>query len=1296
MMDLGALALTIKTNALNAVNDLKSFNSEAKKTSDVINGTTSSTGKFDLSMKNVANTMSKVGKSMTMYITAPLVGLESAIIAIGSQFEATMDKVSAISGATGQELELLEEKARQMGATTQYSASQAGEALNYMAMAGWKTQEMLDGLDGVMYLAASSGESLAMTSDIVTDALTALKMEASESSHFADILATASANANTNVAMMGESFKYCAAIAGTLGYEAEDLAVALGIMANSGVKAETAGTSLRSLLTNLSAPTAQVAAAMEKYNISITDVEGNVLPLNELLLMLRDRFSGLGAEEQTALAKTLAMKTGMTGLLSIVNASQADFDQLTTAIANSEGAAQDMAETMNDNLKGQLLILKSNLQEAALELYDLQEGVLKELVEKLNETVIAFQGLDDETKQQIIAIAAVAAAIGPLLIVVSSLIKLVMSLYGALILLTSHPIALVITAVTAALAIMAVKWVENTLNVSKWNAEIVETIKLKNDLTDATDAEIKALEDERSILEEQVALYKNQSDQLEELKARQQELSDAMENGNYSVEEWDALSQECEEVTAQIADLESKMKDVKKALVDQFGSVEEAEKRLEAYGIRLENVSKATELVEKCTTSNSKALAQNALELQTASAQAVSLYEEYKRLSATEELRKENMNRLSQIQKELKDIMGESVRVYDEETHSWIVNEEELKNQIRTTDELAQSKMNMVNTFIEMGEEKTEALRKETEETLLLLQAQMDAYDASGVDYSDTERQKLQKKIQDTKDYITSLNQVLDKEADLTADLEELKEQQYEDAKSSYEEEKELGELGLREQIERLNSLKKEYGTTSERIIELNKMAQSDSLEAIELIIETEKLSINQQIQLYEQSRDAFCTTVADKRKYNQKINAAISEESQKLVKDLNRMNDEELDNAKEKLNDLYNAYKDSAYDVEDLQKNLQSIIEQQASNLVSNLDDLNDEELQNAKDKLEDILDEYKDSKYDITEIAKDLEDVKEEIYDREVEYVKSTVDEILNERKRLYQEEKDLATNARDQRLSELDAQLAEIEAQEKDKARQEKDQKYIDRINKAASEGDQEEYDQILAEYTSWLESIAVEDEKARIKAEKDAVKQNTEDLLKQLESEYNTDVENYNNYVTLEKEKAKLRKDSASSTDEELTKMAKESLNTQKEKVVEAVNSMSKTYYDELPVIQETFKGYGDALFIGITSRDEDIQNYLQGLFSGEIEQGVTLQEFNQGIMAKGEVAEEAASNAYKQPQQQVNMWSQGFSGLTNMLGQFINTASNKSDKIEVVVNVGSTEMARELYDPLQREKKRRGD
>lgn len=320
-------------------------------------------------------------------MSTALAGVAGYSIKVGSSFEAGMSKVQAVSGASNEQLQRLSDKAKEMGATTKFSATEAADAMNYMAMAGWKTEDMLNGIDGIMNLAAASGEDLATTSDIVTDALTAFGLSASDSTHFADVLAAASSNANTNVSMMGETFKYVAPVAGSLGYSAEDCAVAIGLMANSGIKASQSGTALRSMFSRLAKPSKEVKEAMEKLNISLTDSHGNMKSLDTLMGDLRNSFSGLSESEKAEMASSLAGQEAMSGLLAIVNASDEDFNKLKDAIYGADGASAKMAETMQDNLQGKISILKSTIEGLGIKIYEEIEDPMKEAAEGATDSV---------------------------------------------------------------------------------------------------------------------------------------------------------------------------------------------------------------------------------------------------------------------------------------------------------------------------------------------------------------------------------------------------------------------------------------------------------------------------------------------------------------------------------------------------------------------------------------------------------------------------------------------------------------------------------------------------------------------------------------------------------------------------------------------------------------------------------------------------------------------------------------------------------------------------------------------
>lgn len=321
-------------------------------------------------LKDIAKTGVAVMATTLAGVTTAITAGATAAVTVGSGFKSAMSKVSAISGAAGDELQSLTDKAKEMGATTKFSASESAEALQYMAMAGWDTSSMLDGIGGIMNLAAADGLDLATTSDIVTDALTAFGLKASDSTHFADVLAKASSSANTNVSMLGESFKYVAPLAGTMGYSVEDMSVALGLMANASIKGSQAGTSLKTALANLASPTQQMQDVMDKYKISLTDTNGETKPFIEVIKELREKFSGLSESEQTAAASTLFGKEAMSGMLAIINASDSDFTNLVDNINNADGAAQSMSDTMQNNLQGQLTILKSGLEGLGIEIYE--------------------------------------------------------------------------------------------------------------------------------------------------------------------------------------------------------------------------------------------------------------------------------------------------------------------------------------------------------------------------------------------------------------------------------------------------------------------------------------------------------------------------------------------------------------------------------------------------------------------------------------------------------------------------------------------------------------------------------------------------------------------------------------------------------------------------------------------------------------------------------------------------------------------------------------------------------------
>ena len=426
-------------------------------------------------LKDVGGNIESAGKKM-LPVTATVTALGTASVKMAADFEAAMSKVAAVSGASASEMEALTAKAREMGSKTKFSASEAAEAMNYMAMAGWKTEDMLSGIEGVMNLAAASGEDLATTSDIVTDALTAFGLTAQDSGHFADVLAAASSNANTNVSMMGETFKYCAPIAGSLGFSVEDTAEAIGLMANAGIKSTQAGTSLRTIMANLSGEVKICGANIGEVTIATSNADGTMRDLSDILADCRVAFSGLSESEKAAAAESLVGKNAMSGFLALMNAGEGDINKLSGAIDNCDGAAQNMADTMNDNLEGQLTILKSALEELAISFGQLLIPALREVVQWLQGFIGFLNSLPEGVKKTIMVIALVAAALGPVLIIigkvisaigtimtivpkVAGVINVVKGAFAALnATMLANPIVLIIAAIAALVAAFIYLW----------------------------------------------------------------------------------------------------------------------------------------------------------------------------------------------------------------------------------------------------------------------------------------------------------------------------------------------------------------------------------------------------------------------------------------------------------------------------------------------------------------------------------------------------------------------------------------------------------------------------------------------------------------------------------------------------------------------------------------------------------------------------------------------------------------------------------------------------------------------
>lgn len=382
---------------------------------------------FEKEYKRVGKSIEKTGKNLEragksiMKLTSPLLAFGIGSFKVGMDFESTMAKVQAISSATGDEFKQLSGLAKQLGRDTKFSASEMAEGLTYTSMAGWKTQEMLEGFPAIVDLAIASGEDLALTSDIVTDALTAFKLEAKDAAMFSDVLAAASNSSNTSVSMLGESFKYVAPVAGALGHNINDVSLALGLMANSGVKGSMAGTSLKTALTRLAKPTKEVAGGLDMIGMSAKDLEG--LPLREQLIQLRRNFKDLDETQQAAAATSIFGREAMSGMLAIIGASDKDFNDLADAIDNSAGATQKMRQIMEDTMGGSWDNMKSAIEAVMINVSEIIAPTVKKVIDKITEIAVSFTELDPNIQSMIVKFGALAVAVGPIIFGVGKLTR---------------------------------------------------------------------------------------------------------------------------------------------------------------------------------------------------------------------------------------------------------------------------------------------------------------------------------------------------------------------------------------------------------------------------------------------------------------------------------------------------------------------------------------------------------------------------------------------------------------------------------------------------------------------------------------------------------------------------------------------------------------------------------------------------------------------------------------------------------------------------------------------------------
>ena len=465
--------------------DLKKLEEQAKQSDAALQKIAANGEK----LKTVGDNISSAGQKM-LPVTAAVAGLGTAAVTTAASFESSMSQVQATMGATkdsmstvdGQSvhtMDTLSELAKKMGAETAFSAKECADALNYLALAGYDTQQMCDTLPTVLNLAAAGDIDLASASDMVTDAMSALGMEVSESEKMVDQMAKTASSTNTSVAQLGEGILTIGATAKSIKGGTAELNTALGILANNGIKGAEGGTHLRNVILSLQNPTDKAAAQMDALGVSVYDSNGNMRSLNDILGDLNKSMDGMTSADKANIIAAIFNKTDLASVNALLANTGDTWDSLQSSITNSTGAAQQMADTQLDNLQGQLTILKSALEGLAISVGELLMPAIKQIVGWVQKFVDWLNSMDEGTKKVVVTAALLAAAIGPVLIVIgkvisavgtimtvvpkiASAISAVKTAFAALnVTMLANPIALIIAAITALVAAFIYLWNTN-------------------------------------------------------------------------------------------------------------------------------------------------------------------------------------------------------------------------------------------------------------------------------------------------------------------------------------------------------------------------------------------------------------------------------------------------------------------------------------------------------------------------------------------------------------------------------------------------------------------------------------------------------------------------------------------------------------------------------------------------------------------------------------------------------------------------------------------------------------------
>lgn len=472
-----------------AMTFVDAFTGKSKKALNSIQKMSREVQKAGKNIQSAGKTISNVGSGMTKSVTLPIAGVAAASVKTAADFESSMSNVKAITKANKEEFKELTQHAQMLGKKTAWSAQEVAQAMQYTGMAGWTAKDNIAGLESILNTASATGTDLARTSDIMTDAISAFGDEAGDAKRYADVMTSACTSANVSVETLGESYKYCGAVAGTMHYSIEEVTTSLAAMGNQGIKGSSAGTTMRSAMTNLAAPTDNARAAMKKLGITVADQNGKMKSWKEVIKSCQDGFRGLSEKQQAAYAKTIFGKSAMSGMLAVLNTSEKDYNKLGKAINNSGGAADKASKTQLNNLKGQITLLKSAVEGAEIAFGKKMLPTLKKITSFAQKVVDKINGLSDAQVNMTLKIAGIAAAVGPAIMIFGKLVSGVggavrhfanflgmIKRFGGIVGILTSPAAIVI-GVLAGIAVAAILIIKNWSKIKPVVEKVVQAFQ---------------------------------------------------------------------------------------------------------------------------------------------------------------------------------------------------------------------------------------------------------------------------------------------------------------------------------------------------------------------------------------------------------------------------------------------------------------------------------------------------------------------------------------------------------------------------------------------------------------------------------------------------------------------------------------------------------------------------------------------------------------------------------------------------------------------------------------------------